>query len=98
MGWNDRLPDCDQALPSEEDREAYFAWQEYHHYLASLEDALGPSEPPPAGPSSQTIDPAQLGDLAKDIFAPSRNLSHSKEHVHGREQGQIQNPDRVQEG
>jgi hypothetical protein len=86
MGWNDRLPDCDQALPSEEEREAYFAWEEYQHYCAALEGAAT-SAPPPAGLSSQTIDPAQLADLGKDIFAlPDRTVTPSKEFVRGKDQ------------
>lgn len=43
MGWNDRLPE-DPTWPNEQERQAYFDWQEYHHYLAQLEAALDQEE------------------------------------------------------
>lgn len=45
MGWNDRLVD-DPYGPTEEDRQAYFDWQEYQDYLARLDAALDKEEKP----------------------------------------------------
>jgi len=78
MGWNDRLPDCDAGLPSEDERQAYFDWQEYQHYCAMLDAEIEQQSAPPTpermGISSQTIDPDSFGGLSKDIF-PDRPLA-----------------------
>lgn len=73
MGWNDRLPDVDVCLPSETERQAYFDWQEYQHYLAMLDTEIEQQSAPPGpermGLSSQTIDPDNCGEPRIDIFA-----------------------------
>lgn len=89
MGWNDRLPDCDNALPSEEERRAYLDWQEYQHYLALLDAEIEAQSAPPTpecmGLSSQTIDPDSLA-AAKDIFEPrDRPAAPTKEQTNGQE-------------
>lgn len=88
MGWNDRLPDCDNALPSDEERQAYFDWQEYQHYLALLDAEIDAQSAPPApecmGLSSQTIDPDSL-PTTKDIFAPRDRTEVTKEQKNGQE-------------
>ena len=89
MGWNDRLPDVDVCLPSEEERQAYFDWQEYQHYLAmfdaEIEQQSAPPVPERMGLSSQTIDPDSLGPR-KDIFAlPGRAVTPDHEPAHARQ-------------
>jgi hypothetical protein len=90
MGWNDRLPDCDNYLPSDEERQAYFDWQEYQHYLALIDAEIDAQSPPPApermGLSSQTIDPDCYGAPAKDIFERlARNTPLKEETTNGQE-------------
>lgn len=87
MGWNDRLPDVDVCLPSETERQAYFDWQEYQHYLAMLDAEIEQRSAPPVpermGLSSQTIDPDKFPGV-KDIFAlPDRTAAPTKEPAHG---------------
>ena len=92
MGWNDRLPDCDKALPSEEERQSYFDWQEYQHYLALLDAEIEAQSAPPTpervGLSSQTIDPDSYGAPAKDIFEQRpRDTPQKTETNNGQENG-----------
>lgn len=92
MGWNDRLPDCDYALPSETERQAYLDWQEYQHYLAQLEAEIEAQSAPPTpermGLSSQTIDPDSFGAQTIDIYAPPpRDAARAKEQENGQETG-----------
>jgi hypothetical protein len=99
MGWNDRLPDCDKNLPSDADRQAYFDWQEYQHYLAFLAAEIERESAPPVparmGLSSQTIDPDSFGGLSKDIF-PGRPLT-PKEPARVQDQDQAQDHAHSQE-
>lgn len=88
MGWNDRLPEVDVCLPSEDERQAYFDWQEYQHYLAMLDVGSEQQSAPPApartGLSSQTIDPDSFGGQRIDIFAlPDRTATLTKEPAYG---------------
>jgi hypothetical protein len=110
MGWNDRLPDCDNALPSDEERQAYFDWQEYQHYLAMLEAEIEQQSAPPVpermGLSSQTIDPDCYKTSAKDIYEQRFcNTPQKKEALNGQEsedqaqdKGQDQRQDQSQRG
>lgn len=98
MGWNDRLPDFDHFLASEEERQAYFDWQEYQHYLALLDAEIEAQSAPPTpermGLSSQTIDPDSL-PAAKDIFVPrDRSRAPKKEEDNGQETQTEANPAR----
>lgn len=89
MGWNDRLPDVDACLPSENERQAYLDWQEYQYYLAQLESEIEAQSAPPApermGLSSQTIDPDSFGARAIDIYAPPDRTPTPKEQKNGQE-------------
>lgn len=87
MGWNDRLID-DPYEPTESERQAYFDWQEYQHYLALLDAEIEQQSAPPVpermGLSSQTIAPDGFGGRPIDIFAlPDRTVTPNKEPAHG---------------
>lgn len=90
MGWNDRLPDCEAGYPTEEERQAFFDWQEYQHYCALLDAEIEQQSAPPVpermGLSSQTIDPDSFPGV-KDIFAlPDRTITLTEEFAHGQDQ------------
>lgn len=97
MGWNDRLPDHDAGLPSEEERQAYFDWQEYQHYLALLDDEIERESAPPVpermGISSQTIDPDSFGGLSKDIYSDRPLTPKEFAHAHDQDEDQGQGQD-----
>jgi hypothetical protein len=100
MGWNDRLID-DPYERNEQERQSYFDWQEYQHYLALLDAEIARESAPPVpermGISSQTIAPDSFGGLSKDIFFDRPRTPKEPARAHGQDQDQDQDQDQNQD-